>query len=156
MQIKKTDYNRHRAGNAGAVSVFSFQISLRANLATLVARENKFSPTRLHKFSVFRFQISAFRFQFSLRANLATLVARENKFSPTRLHKFSHCYPINLSPNHHNINKKANGITIRFMGWVSYLHRAATTCYLCCGQALEDSQGAGRIGLPIFVLRVQR
>ena len=33
------------------------------------------------------------------------------------------------------------------MGWVSYLHRAATTYYLCCGQALEDSQGAGRIGL---------
>ena len=33
------------------------------------------------------------------------------------------------------------------MGWVSYLHRAATTNYLCCGQALEDSQGAGRIGL---------
>ena len=32
-------------------------------------------------------------------------------------------------------------------GWVSYLHRAATTYYLCCGQALEDSQGAGRIGL---------
>lgn len=34
-----------------------------------------------------------------------------------------------------------------FMGWVSYLHRAATTDYLCCGQALEDSSGAGRIGL---------
>ena len=33
------------------------------------------------------------------------------------------------------------------MGWVSYLHRAATTNYLCCGQALEDSLGAGRIGL---------
>ena len=32
-------------------------------------------------------------------------------------------------------------------GWVSYLHRAATTNYLCCGQALEDSLGAGRIGL---------
>ena len=34
-----------------------------------------------------------------------------------------------------------------FMGWVSYLNRAATTNYLCCGQALEDSLGAGRIGL---------
>ena len=33
------------------------------------------------------------------------------------------------------------------MGWVSYLNRAATTNYLCCGQALEDSLGAGRIGL---------
>ena len=33
------------------------------------------------------------------------------------------------------------------MGWVSYLHRAATTNYLCCGQALEGSLGAGRIGL---------
>ena len=33
------------------------------------------------------------------------------------------------------------------MGWVSYLNRAATTNYLCCGQALEDSPGAGRIGL---------
>ena len=33
------------------------------------------------------------------------------------------------------------------MGWVSYLNRAATTNYLCCGQALEDSKGAGRIGL---------
>ena len=32
-------------------------------------------------------------------------------------------------------------------GWVSYLDRAATTNYLCCGQALEDSLGAGRIGL---------
>ena len=41
-------------------------------------------------------------------------------------------------------------------GWVSYLHRAATTYYLCCGQALEDLQGAGRIGLPISFLRVQR
>ena len=38
----------------------------------------------------------------------------------------------------------------------SLLYRAATTCYLCCGQALEDSQGAGRIGLPISFLRVQR
>ena len=33
------------------------------------------------------------------------------------------------------------------MGWVSYLNRAATTNYLCCGQALEGSPGAGRIGL---------
>ena len=32
-------------------------------------------------------------------------------------------------------------------GWVSYLHRAATTGYPCCGQTLGDSQGAGRIGL---------
>ena len=32
-------------------------------------------------------------------------------------------------------------------GWVSYLHRAATTDYLCCGQALEDLSGAGRTGL---------
>ena len=38
------------------------------------------------------------------------------------------------------------------MGWVSYLHRAATTNYLCCGQALEDSKGAGRIGLTRFSL----
>ena len=35
-------------------------------------------------------------------------------------------------------------------GWVSYLHRAATTNYLCCDQALEDSKGAGRIGLTRF------
>ena len=33
------------------------------------------------------------------------------------------------------------------MGWVSLLHRAATTSCLCCGQALEDSEGAGRAGL---------
>ena len=31
----------------------------------------------------------------------------------------------------------------------SLLYRAATTCYLCCDQALEDSQGAGRIGPPV-------
>ena len=31
--------------------------------------------------------------------------------------------------------------------WVSLLYRAATTNYLCCDQALEDSKGAGRIGL---------
>ncbi len=37
-------------------------------------------------------------------------------------------------------------------GWVSYLHRAATTDYLCCGQALEDSSGAGRIGLTHILL----
>lgn len=37
-------------------------------------------------------------------------------------------------------------------GRVSWLYRAATTYYLCCGQALEDSQGAGRIGLT----RLQR
>jgi len=36
------------------------------------------------------------------------------------------------------------------MGWVSNLHRAATTCCLCCDQALEDLQGAGRIGLTRF------
>ena len=35
-------------------------------------------------------------------------------------------------------------------GWVSYLHRAATTNYRCCDQALEDSKGAGRIGLTRF------
>ena len=38
-------------------------------------------------------------------------------------------------------------ILVVHYGWVSYLHRAATTDYLCCGQALEDSSGAGRIGL---------
>ena len=42
--------------------------------------------------------------------------------------------------------KKANAYHSPY-GWVSYLHRAATTNYLCCGQALEDSLGAGRIGL---------
>jgi len=34
--------------------------------------------------------------------------------------------------------------------WVSLLYRAATTNYLCCDQALEDSSGAGRIGLTHF------
>ena len=37
-------------------------------------------------------------------------------------------------------------------GWVSYLYRAATTNYLCCDQALEDSKGAGRIGLTRFAV----
>ena len=41
-------------------------------------------------------------------------------------------------------------------GWVSYLHRAATTCYLCCGQALEDLQGAGRIGLTHISVKIDR
>ena len=36
-------------------------------------------------------------------------------------------------------------------GWASLLYRAATTCCLCCGQALEGSQGAGRIGLTHVV-----
>ena len=40
-------------------------------------------------------------------------------------------------------------------GWVSYLHRAATTYYLCCGQALEDLQGAGRIGLTHILVFTQ-
>ena len=31
--------------------------------------------------------------------------------------------------------------------WVSLPYRAATTNYLCCDQALEDSKGAGRMGL---------
>ena len=38
-------------------------------------------------------------------------------------------------------------------GWVSYLHRAATTNYLCCGQALEDSLGAGRTGLTHILVK---
>lgn len=29
----------------------------------------------------------------------------------------------------------------------SYLHRTATTAYLCCVPTLEDSVGAGRVGL---------
>ena len=29
----------------------------------------------------------------------------------------------------------------------SYLHRTATTAYLCCVPTLEDSAGAGRVGL---------
>ena len=49
--------------------------------------------------------------------------------------------------------KKGECLNIRPYGWVSYLHRAATTDYLCCGQALEDLSGAGRIGLThIFAL----
>ena len=36
--------------------------------------------------------------------------------------------------------------------WVSYLHRAATTGYPCCGQTLGDSEGACRVGLT----RVQK
>ena len=35
-------------------------------------------------------------------------------------------------------------------GGGSLLYRAATTNYLCCDQALEDSSGAGRIGLTHF------
>jgi hypothetical protein len=31
--------------------------------------------------------------------------------------------------------------------WVSLLHRAATTKYPCCDQALGGSLGAGRVGL---------
>ena len=57
---------------------------------------------------------------------------------------------INLTASRHTIiynqTKKASALHSP-MGWVSYLHRAATTNYLCCGQALEDSLGAGRIGL---------
>ena len=50
-------------------------------------------------------------------------------------------------------------------GWVSLLYRAATTNYLCCDQALEDSKGAGRMGLTrvlrfttyvVSCLRLQR
>jgi len=29
----------------------------------------------------------------------------------------------------------------------SYLHRTATTTYLCCVPTLEDFEGAGRVGL---------
>ena len=35
-----------------------FKFSLRATLAALVACENDFSPTRLHKLSHFRFQFT--------------------------------------------------------------------------------------------------
>ena len=39
----------------------------------------------------------------------------------------------------------------------SYLHRAATTNYLCYVPVLEDSKGAGRARLPVLrFLRVQR
>ena len=31
----------------------------------------------------------------------------------------------------------------------SYLHRTATTTYLCCVPTLEDSAGAGRVGLAV-------
>ena len=41
-------------------------------------------------------------------------------------------------------------------GWVSFLYRAATTNYLCCDQALEDSKGAGRIGLTRFRFAVAK
>ena len=34
----------------------------------------------------------------------------------------------------------------------SYLHRTATTKYLCYVPILEDSEGAGRIRLPVFRL----
>ena len=33
----------------------------------------------------------------------------------------------------------------------SYLHRAATTNYLCYVPVLEDSKGAGRARLPVFL-----
>ena len=36
------------------------------------------------------------------------------------------------------------------------LYRAATTNYLCCDQALEDSKGAGRIGLTRFRFAVAK
>ena len=51
------------------------------------------------------------------------------------------------------MNKKRKiSCEIFLMGWVSYLHRTATTCYLCCDQALEDLQGAGRIGLTHIMM----
>lgn len=51
------------------------------------------------------------------------------------------------------MNKKRKiSCEIFLMGWVSYLHRTATTCYLCCDQALEDLQGAGRIGLTHIMI----
>ena len=36
--------------------------------------------------------------------------------------------------------------------WESDLHRAATTNYPCCDQALGDSKGAGRTGLSRFAV----
>ena len=39
--------------------------------------------------------------------------------------------------------------------WVSLPYRAATTNYLCCDQALEDSKGAGRMGLTRISKNVQ-
>ena len=38
---------------------------------------------------------------------------------------------------------------------VSLPYRAATTNYLCCDQALEDSKGAGRMGLTRISKNVQ-
>ena len=56
--------------------------------------------------------------------------------------------PFYISTGYTQVNKKGErDLSHSPYGWVSYLHRAATTYYLCCGQALEDSQGAGRIGL---------
>ena len=37
------------------------------------------------------------------------------------------------------------------MGRESSLHRAATTNYPCCGQALGDSKGASRVALSRIV-----
>ena len=42
-----------------------------------------------------------------------------------------------------------------YKSWVSLPYRAATTNYLCCDQALEDSKGAGRMGLTRISKNVQ-
>ncbi len=68
---------------------------------------------------------------------------------------YLHCFEATFFRinNSFSTKKRKTPITeIFLMGWVSYLHRTATTCYLCCDQALEDLQGAGRIGLTHIMI----
>jgi hypothetical protein len=87
------------------------------------------------------------------QAGRKTYVFRVTLITFSHIHPHS-AYPVNDVPGKLflqivlGIAKKRAILMYRSLwGWVSYLNRAATTNYLCCGQALEDSLGAGRIGL---------
>ena len=67
-------------------------------------------------------------------------------------HSLSNCVPLCLVSLLSDSNQRPRDYKSRALAWVSSLHRAATTNYLCCGQALEDSKGAGRAALTRLFL----
>ena len=88
---------------------FTFHLSVRANLATLVACENKFSLTRLHKLSLFTFQfVRTWLHSLRVKINFHSLVCTSFHFSDLTFQFIS--YPIirvaeNLDPWCHIISQ---------------------------------------------------
>ena len=109
-------------------------------------------PTELKRQRIY-FNMFLFRASCRIRTNDPEIT--NHVLWPTELKRQGNIFQYVLFRASCRIRTNDPEITNHVLWWVSLPYRAATTNYLCCDQALEDSKGAGRMGLTHVMYRNQ-